>query len=720
MADKEIVVKVTTEADLSNLEDLSGTIDAAKESADGLSESLDELSDADLAYLMGEIDDMPEGFYESTEAVDELSDSISNIDTGGLEDASSSADALSDSLDDIDGGGLDDASSSADDLADSLGGATESSNELSDSMGLIEGAMLLDVANQMSQIGSNAEGMAQDMNTAAISVGQLSTNVGMAEPQMVSLIANISNATFPQTEAMAYVNALNQMGVSADKLGESATNMDRINDATGIGYQSVMNLTAGLRSMGIEADNLPASFNAIAYAEANVYDGTNTLASTLRTQAGNLNEYGLSVDQVVVVLGALQSQTGLTGRKLSSELGSRLKECNGDIGALEQSLGLANGTLANASDLTGQYAGQIQALADEEAEHKSWLDQLNAAWEDMQLYLSPILSPLMSFAGIIGGFGSFAMQINGIITLAQTFGLLGSAESAIIPVQYAEAAAGWASIGWIALAIALGIALGLALVWLYENCDWFRQAVDALAGALQWLAGVIYENILSALQWLSDQFNQFTEQLGLNTDDWIQAILGFILFLPQLPLRVGIELANVIARALGFKGNFIQTLVSTATGAVKGFADAVMGIPRALESCLQWAYEIVMNNPLVQALQWLGEQAANAFAVIGLGQRSPGKIVKAMRKELDWTEDAIRDSNLAKVTAQLGQNITSEFGNTSLTNAITNMNGQGYRAGGDIIVNVYGDIDNDKRIRELVDAVRRELSWNNKTAGRTV
>ena len=93
------------------------------------------------------------------------------------------------------------------------------------------------VGQVLSQYGSEAENMAQQMNNAAISVGQLSTNVGVAEPQMVSLINHISNATFPQEEAMAYVGALNQMGVSANQLGDSATNMDRINDATGIGYQ---------------------------------------------------------------------------------------------------------------------------------------------------------------------------------------------------------------------------------------------------------------------------------------------------------------------------------------------------------------------------------------------------------------------------------------------------------------------------------------------------
>ena len=69
---------------------------------------------------------------------------------------------------------------------------------------------------------------------------------------------------------MAYVQALNQMGVAANQLGESATNMDKINDATGIGYQKVMQLTMGLRAVGVEANNLPSAFNAIAYAQSNV------------------------------------------------------------------------------------------------------------------------------------------------------------------------------------------------------------------------------------------------------------------------------------------------------------------------------------------------------------------------------------------------------------------------------------------------------------------
>ena len=206
------------------------------------------------------------------------------------DETGSSADNLDTSLQNINGSTLEDTSSSANELEGSLEGASQSAEGLSDSLGIIEGSMLLSVGQQFSQMGTGAESMAQQMDSASISVGQLAKNVGMAEPQMVGLINNISNVTFPQNEAMAYVNQLNQMGVSADKLGESATNMDRLNDATGMGYNNVMQLTQGLQAVGISADNLPASFNAVAYAEANVNGGAETMGRVFKRQASTINE----------------------------------------------------------------------------------------------------------------------------------------------------------------------------------------------------------------------------------------------------------------------------------------------------------------------------------------------------------------------------------------------------------------------------------------------
>ena len=143
-----------------------------------------------------------------------------------------------------------------------------------------------------------------------------------------------------------------------------------------------------------------------------------------------------------------------------------------------------------------------------------------------------------------------------------------------------------------------------------------------------------------------------------------------------------------------------------------------------------------MSHPLVQALQWLGSQAANAFSVLGLGQGSPGKIYRAMENELNWTDELVQDSNLEDTAVNLGKSIVSGFGNPRLgvdmsnlevgmdvTNSrlVDSLNKLTGNEGQIININIeVGTVDNEDRVKEIVEAVRQELVWNNKTAGRTV
>ena len=69
-----------------------------------------------------------------------------------------------------------------------------------------------------------------------------------------------------------------------------------------------MQLTQGLQAVGVSADNLPSSFNAIAYAQANVNGGADTLSQVLKRQAATINEYGLNVDQLVIIMQKLSGQ----------------------------------------------------------------------------------------------------------------------------------------------------------------------------------------------------------------------------------------------------------------------------------------------------------------------------------------------------------------------------------------------------------------------------
>ena len=88
---------------------------------------------------------------------------------------------------------------------------------------------------------------------------------------------------------------------------------------------------------------------------------------------------------------------------------------------------------------------------------------------------------------------------------------------------------------------------------------------------------------MGTFNWLSSLFTDFTSQLGLNTNDWTQAILGFILFLPQLPLRVGQLLLDTVMKALGFGDDFTNTMINGAINTVNGFISYITSLPGRLQ-----------------------------------------------------------------------------------------------------------------------------------------
>lgn len=285
-------------------------------------------------------------------------------------------------------------------------------------------------------------------------------------------------------------------------------------------------------------------------------------------------------------------------------------------------------------------------------------------------------------------------------------------------------------ITWLVIAV---IALAAAFIWAYQNVGWFREMVNGAWNSIVQLAQAIYSYISPAITWLSNLFNQFTSQLGLNTNDWIQAILGFILFIPQLPLHVGIALINTLAKALGFGDNFIQTLVRAGTQSVSKFISYITQIPSKLGSELSNALNKV-NEWAATLPQKFWEAGVNAVKQFldALGIHSPGIIQTKLLTELANTGKRVPDASqdLIDNVSNVGLNVVSAFGDPKLETDFDNIGasnvivgadeGLGAKSGGDITINVYGDVDNEKRINQIVEVVRRELNWNNQTAGRTI
>ena len=385
----------------------------------------------------------------------------------------------------------------------------------------LDGLSQLAVGEKLQEWGTAGESFAQDLNNANITVGQLATQTGMAEEQMRGLIANISNATFPQEEAMMYVKSLDQIGVSASNLGASATGLDRINDAFGLGAPKVNRLGQELSVLGVDMNNVSSAFNALAYANANTVGGMDNYFSFLQRYDAQFKELGLDVDQAsIVIAGATQKFGG--GRAALSGLSTALKECGGDTRALEEALGLQAGSLEHASEMTGKYSGQLEKMADEEGQHKTILEQISAFVEDVTLKHGELFAMLGSVGGGFGQLIGFGNSLNGTLNLlGSSGGLPGVAQSLGLMGGEAAGAGGMLSglgstiagvatgpIGLIILAI---IGIVIALEQFGEAMGWwdsFGGMFEAIADGARrmWDAFTHNEHVITVINILQEAF----------------------------------------------------------------------------------------------------------------------------------------------------------------------------------------------------------------------
>jgi hypothetical protein len=247
--------------------------------------------------------------------------------------------------------------------------------------------------------------------------------------------------------------------------------------------------------------------------------------------------------------------------------------------------------------------------------------------------------------------------------------------------------------------------------------------VDNAFASLIQIAQAIYGVVAGAIQWLGDLFNQFTQQIGLNTNDWMQAILGFILFIPTLPLQVGIALVNTLAKTLGFGNNFVQGLVSAASNAVRGFLSYITQIPQMVLDEFNRTLQLVNDfiNSLPQRVWDMGVAIIDALkSALGIG--SPGHMYYMMEGELNRIKNlpGEMETDITGNMSKLGSGIVDSF-NPSLDGTMNAGLADGSIAGQ--VNNFYFTdtvVDNDERMDKICDAIAKRINWNNVTAGRTV
>lgn len=304
--------------------------------------------------------------------------------------------------------------------------ATQSTNNSADAwnnhtnIANMSAGSLMYLSGQLSSLGTRAEESAQSLNDLKISMDQVAKMSGVGESEMADMITYMSNETFPNDEAVLYTKNLTQMGVASEHFVEQATNMDKINDAFGLGAQTTNSLVTELSVLGVDMTDISSSFNALAYANENTKGGMENFYSFLRKYDAQLNELGYDVDQTAIIIAAATAKYG-GGRAALTGLSDALKEAGNDTSALESALNLKAGALEHASEETSTYEGQLQSLAEEELQHKTILQRIGAAVDDFKLKHAEAFTTAESLMGAFGHIGSMALYANSIREMAVAF-----------------------------------------------------------------------------------------------------------------------------------------------------------------------------------------------------------------------------------------------------------------------------------------------------------
>lgn len=376
----------------------------------------------------------------------------------GMDEASASTEEVGAALDSVDGSSLDQASSSADEAANSLDEASNSAESVGNATDNISDQAIQEAASSASSLGAsfdevttkadeaaNASDQVGNSTSNAASTGTSSMllataaiggmtvglegaaewsnqtnasfekmgNANLPEAELRSMVAAMTNVHFPTEDALLYIKTLKQTGVTAtESLNNGSIAFNTIAVGTGVASDRVVTFSNSMVAMGMDMNNIPAAYNAIAYANANMVGGFDTYINWMQKYDSTFKEMGLNIDQTAVLISAATEKFG-GGRAAYTGLNEAIKASNGDLSVLEQQLGMQPGALANASEATAAYSGKLEKNTKISNEHTTILQQAKA-------YLTDLATQYGDVIGVVGSVGGVIGSATGIIMAAST------------------------------------------------------------------------------------------------------------------------------------------------------------------------------------------------------------------------------------------------------------------------------------------------------------
>lgn len=775
MAEKEVKIKVTTETDVKDVDDLKDTLEELKNTKLQLQIDADtaelesvkteiEETENRLSELKGEvsvdtseIDSLQEELDLTLEVLHTMTGNI-NIDDSQLQDIESHANELQSQIEELQANVAVD-TTEIDELESRL---TELESTQIDLEISVNSAELEQAKSSMDELESKSKEASSSIDGVGSAITGIAAAAGLE--QMVSTADNINNS-WNRLE-LTFANT----GVSIDQLKQKQSELQASTGQTGGTIRNFFNM---MGIAGVTNTNLLGS--AFESLSGRAYQ-TNTSIETMENALKRMVMTGNAGDRQLQALGIraedLGRAMGMTGeeaKKAFSELSQedRIRVLTKAMGDGKQANEMYKNSFQSLKkQAEASLAGLVGAVG--QAILPSIIPLLNLAKDTISTLTNAFKSLPEPVQRIIGGLGAVVLAA---VTLVGVLGAVGQVvktvkegiealnsimkiwEGVTKAVELAQAALNFVmALNPIVLVVAAIVALIAILVYLYYTNEDVRNAINGLWDAMVNAWNTITSTVMAAVQGVITYLqNLYMNIVATGQNIW-NNILSVLSFIASVPGRVGTYLSNIITRVISFASNVISRFRTAATNAVNSFITEIAQLPGKVYSELQKTLSHVMEwgSQIVSRLGQIAQQAWQAF-IRGLGIGSPGYIQILTLKELLDTGKRIPAvaqgiiGNLAKMASQAvdawgtpsfqygfenitkkdGVNIGNIEGNDNrniidLLNQLLDALNNKSNSEPTLTFNLYGDIDNEDRMQKFLEAVRRELNWNNATAGRTI
>jgi hypothetical protein len=414
------------------------------------------------------------------------------------------------------------------------------------------------------------EGLARLVEDANFTIEKMAIRSGESSDSLRAWALEISGANDSMSEMAQLMDLANRRGLEGkDALQAYAVFWDTIADASGESSTELAKAGVALAAVGIEAGHENEAMAALGY----VLNDTTSSASDFLAFLGRcgpaMRDMGMGVNDAAAVLGVLQNEFGLTGRKAIAEFNAAVNSSGGDMDKMLQTLGIS-------ADMMDKYRGKVAASAD-------ILDKQAKAFDDSRTpiqHLGILLGNAADqFGGVIGGAAQLAPLL---MAMGPIMWSLSFAHQALAVAQGVAAAATGVLSGAMAflaanpiiLVIAAIAALILGLIWLWNNCPPFRDAVIAVFSAIGAAIGGIVDAIVAVFKFLVDRASELLAP-------WL-ALLKF-----QIDTAVAIfnaligpvqTVAKTIGDAFGAAASILKSVWDGISSGIKGSINGVIGM----------------------------------------------------------------------------------------------------------------------------------------------